>query len=191
MNATGPAPESPESVQILPLCFVFYQNFAYLLSTFINPIHFLEILSPHGANRRQQTWSYAAAANVELGGSSSTRPGSMVARAASDGRRGARPTSAPSPAPRGRVQCAGGLQAEGMGSWRRGRLLIRAFCIIIFASYRTSLYYYLHQLFIIHALFDDFQDFPTKFLHRYFISGRQKISCFHIFDVSETFWTSV
>jgi hypothetical protein len=40
--------------------------------------------------------------------------------------------------------------------------LIHAFCIIIFASYRTSLYCYLHQSFIIYAFLDDFQDFPTK-----------------------------
>jgi hypothetical protein len=78
-----------------------------------------------------------------------------------------------------RRRAPGGGQ-EGMCSWRRGRLLIRAFYIIIFASYRTSLYYYLHQLFIIHALLDDFRDFPINFLPWYFISERQKISCFYI-----------
>jgi hypothetical protein len=58
------------------------------------------------------------------------------------------------------------------------RELICAFCIIIFASYRTSLYYYLHHLFIIPAFLDDFWDFFTRFPPRYLISERQKISCF-------------
>jgi hypothetical protein len=40
--------------------------------------------------------------------------------------------------------------------------LIRAFCIIIFASYRTSLQCHFHQPFIIHAFLDDFRDFSIK-----------------------------
>jgi hypothetical protein len=40
-------------------------------------------------------------------------------------------------------------------------LVIGAFCIIIFASY-MSIYCYLHYSFIIHALLDDFLEFPTK-----------------------------
>ena len=42
--------------------------------------------------------------------------------------------------------------------------LIRAFCIIIIATYRTSFYCYLHWSFIIYALLDDLWDFPTKSL---------------------------
>ena len=42
--------------------------------------------------------------------------------------------------------------------------LIRAFCIIIIASYKSSLQCYLHQSIIIYAFLDDFGDFPTKSL---------------------------
>ena len=42
--------------------------------------------------------------------------------------------------------------------------LIRAFCIIIIATYRTSFYCYLHWSFIIYAFLDDLWDFPTKSL---------------------------
>jgi hypothetical protein len=40
--------------------------------------------------------------------------------------------------------------------------LIRAFCIIIIASYRSSLHCYLYWSFVIYAFLDDFWDFHTK-----------------------------
>jgi hypothetical protein len=80
--------------------------------------------------------------------------------------------------------------STGGGAWPLG-LVIRAFCIIIFASFRTSLYYYLHQSFIFHALLDDFRDFSIKSPPWYLTSRRLKISCFLYFDVSGTFWTSI
>jgi hypothetical protein len=61
------------------------------------------------------------------------------------------------------------VSMRGSSSSMKG--MIRAFYIIIFASYRTSLYCYFHQSFIIHAIFEDFWDFPTTPPPRYLIFG--------------------
>jgi hypothetical protein len=59
--------------------------------------------------------------------------------------------------------------------------MICAFWIIIFAHIGLGyIVIFIIHSFIIHAFIDDFWDFPTKFLPRYLISGRQKISYFCI-----------
>ena len=58
--------------------------------------------------------------------------------------------------------------------------LIHAFCIIIIASYKSSLHCYLHWSFIIYAFLDDLWDFPTNSLVLVFNIWEAENLLFHI-----------
>jgi hypothetical protein len=67
---------------------------------------------------------------------------------------------------------------------------MRVFCIIIIASYRSSLHCCLHLISIIQAFLDDLWNFPTKYLFLVFNIWETENLLFPYFAVSMTFRNS-